>query len=917
MSDVANRSESNLLVFISSRQTPGMKYARSAAEKAVDSFPNCRVWAFERMPASSQQDREYYLRNAAEADFVIWLVGEDTTKPVVEEIHACMNVRGKLLAFLLPADSRDQATNGLVGEVGDYAKWCDVDNLDHLEELIRSSLADEINRSVRASLPGGREHVLRELHRESIARCKKPLTALGIPDDVADELAKDSTVGYGLVPPSSGLNRVVGDQGVGKTLAVERLFQKAISNALDDLSQPFPVFVKARDLIQPLRRHVEEAVSGYALPSVQGAFVVVDGLDEVGAETANRLLDNLEIYAQANPKVTMVVTNRPLPTLKDVGHETTIPRLDEPNILALMSKVARRTVERNELVSLPQSVQSVANLPLFAIMIGSALGQGVAASWVMPTQLISLLADRALREMGDQQDDVAYLLQKLAVASVNTGSSVNKVELHARQSMRNLLMNSRLVHEQGNRVDFVLPVFREWFAARAIVEGLISLDDLKPISDRWLIPIGIAIHAENEAVGLSLAADLASSDPGLASQVFREAELTWFAPSPLKQELLGTNLEIGRAIRSAMGDWSNGLGHLMQEIGPVKLNGEVRTLGIEVDSRMIHTSWYYGSGTLVSVMDLPIDAGFGSGKFNLAWPSASSVVKSPTRVGPWIITKKMLTDSLSECLQSRRLALTSTDAVQELTYEFACNLSAWGFSTPESADIWKVVDHMDRNLSGVVSLHVNGSRYRNDELQAIRNQLADKLNQGEVSIVSPWTGPDKPRPLGRSAWMWDEEFTEQRLLDRTTAIYGAALRIYTNMVDTWFHCFGNRLKLKAILPVRLEGKLVIPPSPRAYFDGPVLTWWPRAIGENEQTRVDFELGDRDDSTQSLIQEMIEIARSEAFENTGVFWYSTGLSHHDGKRPATELAHRWLIADLGRYWLDRFDRINEPGHNPPG
>ena len=897
MADVVNRSESNLLVFISSRQTPNMEYARSEATTAVDAFPNCSVWAFENMPASSQKARDYYLSNATKADFVIWLVGEDTTQPVVEEIHACISVRGKLLAFLLPADSRDQVTNGLMGEVGDYAKWCDVGSLDDLGELVRSALSDEINRLFRSSLPGGRDQVLSEFQQESIARCKKSLTTLGVTDDMADELAQDSTVGYGLASPSSGVNRVVGDQGVGKTLAVERLYQKAISKALADRSQPFPVFVRARDLNQPVRRYVETVVSGYAFPAVEGAFVVVDGLDEVGTEIANRVLDDLEVYALANPKVTMVVTNRPLPTLKDVGYEIKVPRLEDPDLLALMSKVARRKVERNELLHLPQSVQSVANLPLFAIMIGSELGRVPAISWAMPTQLMSRMADRALREMGTQQDDVADLLQKLAVASVNNGSSVDKVELHPRQSMRNLLANSRLVNEQGGRVDFALPVFREWFAARAIVEGQISLDDLKPVSDRWLIPIGIAIHAENEAVGLSLAANLAFSDPGLAGQVFEEAERSWFTPDANNQELQGTNLEIGEAIRSAMGDWSNGLGQLMQKIGPVKPNSEVRTLGIEVGSRMIHTSWYYGSEALEPVVDLPRNAGFGSGKFNPDWPSASSVVKPPARVGPWIMTKKMLTDSLSESLKSRRLALASIGAVQELAYEFACNFSARGFSTPESADIREVVDYMDRGLSDVFSLHVNGSTYRYDELQAIRSQLAEMLHGGEVSIVNPWPGTDKTFPTERSAWMWDEEFTDQRLLDRTTAIFGAALRIYTDMVDTWFHCFGDRLRLKAILPVKLEGRLVIPPSPRASFDGPVLTWWPRAISEHEQSRVDFELGARDDDTQSLIRDMVEIARLEALKNTGVFWHSTGLLYQDGKRPATELAHRWLISDL--------------------
>ena len=210
---MANRSETDFLVFISSRQSTEMEQARRDAEGAIDGFPNCRVWAFENMPASSESAREYYLRNSARAEFVIWLVGRETTQPVVDEIHACMAGQGRLLAFMLPGETRDELTLRLVEEVSEYAKWCKVDDHDELEEDIRAALSDEINRLVRNPVMPRRELTLKGLHRESVARCKQSLTSLGVLDDIADEITQATSVGFEIILPAGGVVMVVGDHG--------------------------------------------------------------------------------------------------------------------------------------------------------------------------------------------------------------------------------------------------------------------------------------------------------------------------------------------------------------------------------------------------------------------------------------------------------------------------------------------------------------------------------------------------------------------------------------------------------------------------------------------------------------------------------------------------------------------------------
>ena len=173
--------------------------------------------------------------------------------------HTCISVEGRLLAFVLPSEIRDEQTRQLLKVVEDseFATWRNVDDPAHLQNEIRAALSGEINRLIRNPEPPGRKHRLKELQGESLARCKQSLTILGVTDDLADQLSRDLSVGYKLILPTASHQLVIGGQGVGKTLAVERLIQNAIGDALGDSSKPFPIFVRARDLSGPLRNYVE------------------------------------------------------------------------------------------------------------------------------------------------------------------------------------------------------------------------------------------------------------------------------------------------------------------------------------------------------------------------------------------------------------------------------------------------------------------------------------------------------------------------------------------------------------------------------------------------------------------------------------------------------------------------------------
>ena len=894
------RSESDLLVFISSVMRDKLTHARQVTEQAIRAFPITRSWVFESTPASSEPPNEEYLRKVAEADFVIWLIGRETTQPVANEINACVSSGRRLLAFKLPSEARDASTRNLIDRVSGYAKWKEVHNIEELPEHINAALSDEFVRGIRDPASPARVHRLRELRRLSVSRCKRMWIALGVPDGIAAELSEDHSIGDKLEWPNQGLHMVIGDQGTGKTLALERLFQRLVMRALDDSSQPFPLFVSARDLRETLIEYVDRMSQVYSRPSVQGTSILIDGLDEIGVTAANDLLEQVAAYTGANSNATAIVTSRPLPGLKSAGEQVAMPAMDDEHAISLISRISGRELDMRVRYAWSNSTQDAAKLPLFAVMIASELRKNPGLGVPQPSQLVNRLAEGAWQEAGENAEIVDELLQKLAVKAISTGTRARLSDVTPRRARQRILADSRLVNEHASTVDFTVPIFREWYAARALIEQTVSVEDILPASDRWIIPLAIAIDSENEELGRSLMVRIASSDPGLASLLLKELEERWHGDGR-DEPSLGTAVEVGVEIRNAMEAWGRGLGNLYTVIGPVDRDGNTATLGVRLNAPHITTSWYSGSKELPAVLDLPGHINWGN--LSPDWPRLSSEQVLHTKTWPWVMTKRRLVDSLSETIRSKHLAPGSADAVRELTWAFALAVKEQGGFNPNPIrirDVLRFINYIEDDGIRPKTIPYWLNDFSDRDFRSIKSCLSESVEDGEDFITEPWPSADQSKSSG---WVWGY-YSEQRLLERTKAVYAGALRIYENMVDQWFKSFGPRLHLYRVLPVKLEGQLLFPPQQDTVRRraGPTLDWRPRCLPVDAKSIVDFELGPREEFRDGFLhycrEERKELKRLRP-EDTTEPWLCERGSRLEifGSRPATELAHDWLKDEL--------------------
>ena len=544
--------------------------------------------------------------------------------------------------------------------LGPSAKWQAVESIDELE-MHTNELESEL--------------------KWSLSACKESFIVLGVNLDIATELANDADVGRVSEIPEPGLHLLLGDQGSGKTLASHRLFQRAIADVIDDSSRPFPIFLEAREIGGPVRHLIADKCRGNAEPRRQSVLVIVDGIDEMGSNEATTLLRDLAIYADANPKAIILATARPLPGLQRPSSSIGVPELDSDQAAQLIQRVVGDTTGPFNPAYWRDSVRESAKLPLFAIMIGAWLGRHNRYVSLSGYALVEDVAREALRESSGNSEDMDRLLQLLAVGTTTRGGRIQPHEVTRIAAQQRILTDSRLVRENQDAIDFSLPIFREWYAARTILEGTVSLEDIDLTSDRWTIPLSIVAHSNDGVMARSAMEALASTNLGMASTVLKDDASTASSGGSIPS-IPSNAIAIGEELRQTMEVWQNALGSLFTFVGPVDQRGQLPTLGVAGDRNYLTIGWYKGVDQLEPVVEFPpLRSPFGRHTTREEvrnWPVRLGREIPDTELWNWVMTKDELVQRLKEVLQGRRLAYVAPEAVKELTWDFALTNSRRG-----------------------------------------------------------------------------------------------------------------------------------------------------------------------------------------------------------------------------------------------
>lgn len=892
----SKRSEADMMVFISSVMNNHLNPARRIAKEAIEEISFGRPWAFEQTSASSENPSSAYLRNVREADFVVWLVGSETTSAVIEEVHACIASGRRLLVFKLPAQARDSQTESLLHTVRDYAKWKDVDSLESLKDHIRAAFADEVVRALRDPAVPVPAHELRKEREWSFSCCKIAFRAVGVADSLAEELSYDSDVGAVFEASDAGLTLLVGQQGSGKTLAVHRLFQRTIALYLKDSSAPFPVFLEARDVYSSLREAIDRKCRGHADPYVQSMVVIVDSIDEKGVSEANSLLRQMQTFVDANRRATGIVTTRPLPGLTFTGSTQEVGTLTDAEVVTLVQRIVGHETTLADPRYWRNAIRESARCPLFAIMIGVWLRANKRIGNLSGHALVHNLAESAARETGGSSDDVEQSLKVLAAMATTRGTRVASQEMGLSSAKEREVANSRLVLQSERGMDFALPLFREWYAAKSILEGTVKVTDHDLRSDRWTVPISMVVHSRVDPIVAEVMEHLVSANVSMAAAVLKEDEAAWYVDEVATLTPASAD-DAGEQLRGAMFAWKRGLGRLFRLVGPIDARGELATVGVKLEKDILTIAWLTKterSSPVVEFEEFNDPFGKSEDGVNVEWASATKRQIPRTRLWSWVITREQLAEKLMKAMEKRELFYMAEEARRELVWDFAIVVGCRG-SIEKRTSVVDLLERVEKMLGRVDTMRwsLGGGEYSRREIEIIRDRLLKMTGVGDDLICDPWPEADVACSSGGF------RYSDQRIVDRTNAVYAGALRIYKRVVDHWFGAFAESLSLYRLLPVRIEGRVS---GEGAWGRGRSVWWRPVILPRGEESQVAFEggaWGRNIDATQRYFREQWDAYRRLRRDDTeGVVLFENGaILDSGGRRPATDLAVEWLSREL--------------------
>ena len=340
-----------------------------------------------------------------DADFVIWLVTAPTTEAVSDEVKEAIAARRKLWIVIIdPNDQWSDETKSLVDHARNYAKWIEPNRCGGLRTALQMTWDDEVIRALRG-IPGmGRVARLESMGSASRARCISRWQAAGVPRDTALQMLAQTDVGS--APPEllpthrHPISLLTGDFGIGKSLAAERALQAAIAASKEGQARGVPVFVQADELEGPLEAAVRQHATKLGDPRIEGAFLVVDGLEQAGVSDALRILNETRALVEAWPGTLALVTSRALPVPTPIEEARPLPPLSDQAAHDLIARVSGRAFTPALAYGWPQPVKEAIARPLFAILLGGYLREQIQELPRSQGDLISQLVDRSLQAAG-------------------------------------------------------------------------------------------------------------------------------------------------------------------------------------------------------------------------------------------------------------------------------------------------------------------------------------------------------------------------------------------------------------------------------------------------------------------------------------------------------------------------------------
>jgi hypothetical protein len=728
---------------------------------------------------------------------------------------------------------------------------------------------------------------LEELKAFSKGRCLERWLALGIPDEKATSFLENPAFDRseritGLYETES-LKILIGDFGVGKSLIVEKLFQKLVDEAIHQKRSPIPIFISSSQLSGNLLNDINNEASLIGNINKLGARVIVDGADEVSSGQAEILLQQAITITKSNLKISILITSRPISVFeKESLKRLSVPELSNNEISAIVIELSEHEKRQHVLYGLPQPVIDALKKPFFAVLYGlyrRQLNQGVFKS---QGELISHLVEMIVKKIEDNQ--VLDLLEKLAMLSIEREGKYILISDIGSDEQIKLLLKSRLVIARQKLIGFALPILAQWFAAKSIENNKIPIHELTKSLlqiEKWRYPLMVLVsNASFEKISHVLT-PIAEKHPSILPEIINGA-INGFGESQVDDVGLPTAKEMGERIVQSMQAISNGLVPIAQFLSPVTREGKISKIGVHKNDKWFSVLWY-GDIQEEGVVELPEGFGqkFQRGKY--PWREMRGLRPGVQSAWVWLFSLNQLKERMRSLVDHKALPLIAGSIIyRELMWKLALETMGQG-----------ELSHRPILLSEL-RVRLNPLRIPSTSLQHLLLSYLDNLEENREEYITPlWPSPDM-EDYHQGGWIWTP-YSPERLLERQKLVLEAALTEYSSLVNNFFFPLKERLTIYITLPAKLVGYLD--------YSGEYLgmDWYFDPLPQNEKSSIDIRLSNEHLQFGKLVDsnELFEKFRKLRPRLSRYHGFRSQIIDTElfGPSPVTDLVYKWLSEDL--------------------
>jgi hypothetical protein len=332
-----------------------------------------------------------------------------------------------------------------------------------------------------------------------------------------------------------------------------------------------------------------------------------------------------------------------------------------------------------------------------------------------------------------------------------------------------------------------------------------------------------------------------------------------------------------RQIRHCVLAWSDALQGLAAFVTPTTTNGQLRKMLVCAGQGYVSIFWRdHETAPEIEVAEAEMSDDLGQYE---VWINA--VTDQPACA--WKQTQRHIASSLAALMATREIPVELL--LREAFWNEACE---------------RTVRSAIRDLR-IPTFELQTSRPRPFATEYAKFSFATGieglLRAGAQFLEAPYPQVDL-QPTG--SWI-SEYFSAQRSLERTRAVYSAALQAYEALVGNYLPKFAPRLRHYAVLPVRLHGILI----PDAEHDGsgrePFSCRF-EPLRHGARNEIAFELGSEQQARETVQLNEGRIGQARALRPECADWlgaFSDGgsLSTIYQRDPCSRIVYEWLESDL--------------------